>query len=652
MNSGDDGSPQLEVDVSATAENYGWMSVYPALQSTDPTTIRSALERFVADCGLSQTIAWDRSIPIVKSGTAVVLAGYTFATRFSAIFEYELPREGGRRPDVVLLQNGVVVVLEFKDRATIASADLDQVSAYARDLKNYHEYSHDLEVVPVLIPTRYRGERRQVNGVEVIPPTGLGRFLDEQASRELGDPIVARQWIDAEYAPMPTLITAARMLFENEPLPRIKRAESARIPEVVDLILGICHEAARSQARHVVLLTGVPGSGKTLVGLQVAHHRGLEDLRVRRQGRNNGAPAVFLSGNGPLVQVLQDALGSTVFVAGMKKFVEYYLFKRPSAQPSTHVIVFDEAQRAWDAEHMAAKHEHAISEPAALLSIGERIPQWSVLLALIGEGQEIHKGEEAGLAGWVDALNSPERVRWTVHAPLHVAAEFRTQGSQVKTNPLLNLSTTLRSHLAADVHSWVAQVLDHTSDPATTRTLADDLKRSGFPIYVSRDLEAAREYVRSRYADGAKRYGLLASRYAKNLLNLGLDNVYHFERERQLDLAKWFNAPVNDPQSCCALARPASEFDCQGLELDFPIVCWGDDLVWKSNEWMCNPRVRKTLHDPFKVTINAYRVLMTRGRDGQITFVPPDPALDGVARRLVACGAEPVVDADGETQAE
>jgi integrase len=263
------------------------------------------------------------------------------------------------------------------------------------------------------------------------------------------------------------------MLFDNEPLPRIKRAESALIPEVVDLILSICHEAARSHTRHVVLLTGVPGSGKTLVGLQVAHHRGLEDLRAPRQGRNNGAPAVFLSGNGPLVQVLQDALGSTVFVAGMKKFVEYYLFKRATAQPSTHVIVFDEAQRAWDAEHMATKHEHAISEPAALLRIGERIPEWTVLLALIGEGQEIHKGEEAGLAGWVDALRTTQHVRWTVHAPLHVAADFPANGWQVVTNPLLNLSTTLRSHVAADVQpekptiSWeqINLMLDNLQHP-------------------------------------------------------------------------------------------------------------------------------------------------------------------------------------------
>jgi hypothetical protein len=135
MNSGDDGCQQTPAELSGTADNYGWISVYPALQRTDSAIIRSALEHFVVDCGHSQAIAWDRSIPIVKSGTAVVLAGHTLATRFSAIFEYELPREGGRRPDVVLLQNGVVVVVEFKDRATIASADLDQVAAYARDLK-------------------------------------------------------------------------------------------------------------------------------------------------------------------------------------------------------------------------------------------------------------------------------------------------------------------------------------------------------------------------------------------------------------------------------------------------------------------------------------------------------------------------------------
>lgn len=226
----------------------GWMGNYQLLDSTEPLAIRSALQRFISDSGLAQTIAWDRSIPIVQKGTACVLAGRTDAGNFNAVLEYELPREGGRRPDVVLLQNGVVV-LEFKDTASIERADLDQVAAYARDLKHYHEECHMLEVVAVLIPTRYRGENLLIDGVTVIAPNSLGKFLVDTANRQQGLAIDPQRWIAAEYMALPTLVKAARLLFEKQPLPRIKRAESVGLPRTVERLIEICHEAAATRAK-------------------------------------------------------------------------------------------------------------------------------------------------------------------------------------------------------------------------------------------------------------------------------------------------------------------------------------------------------------------------------------------------------------------
>jgi DUF2075 family protein len=604
----------------------------------------ASLQHFTEENHLPQIVAWNKTVPIVQREAVVVLAEEEMAKRFNALLEYELPREGGRRPDLIVLENGVVIVVEFKGRSDILLADVDQVAAYARDLKNYHALTHELEVVPILVPTGYKGPRSTHGEVTVTSPGELGRFLAEQARRMLGDTIDAKAWVDGEYAPLPSLLQAARLIFERMPLPRIKRAESARIPEVVDLVLATCHEAAATKTRHILLLTGVPGSGKTLVGLQVAHSPRLEDLRSRTPGGKNGAPAVFLSGNGPLVEVLHDALANRAFVAGVKKFIDYYRFKRPSLIPSEHVLIFDEAQRAWDAAQMERKHGEAISEPSALLTIAGRIPDWSVVLALVGEGQEIHRGEESGLQGWKDALDGRgSSDGWIVHGASNVAWVSASESRcRFECEDLLNLSTTLRAHLASNLHEWVAQVLQTGgSNLKGIRTLADELRRAGFLIYVTREVELAKRYVVERYSTlRDRRFGLLASRYAKNLRPLGIDNKYHFQRAEQLQVGRWFNAEPSDTLSCCALKRPATEFECQGLELDFPIVCWGDDFLWDVDKWFVNPEQRKTVTDPARVTINAYRVLMTRGRDGVCLFVPrsDDARFDATANLLVAAG--------------
>lgn len=603
---------------------YGWLSDLPAFVQTEPKIIRQTLEDFLQDHNVSQIRAWDASIPIVQRESRYVLLEEERSQKFTIILEYELPRQGGRRPDVIVLENGVVAVIEFKGKENVNESDIDQVAAYARDLKNYHSECHDLSVVPILVLTRSKAERTEINGVTVIAPGSLGKELIKLCRKNVGSQIFPETWTRGEYAPLPSLIQAAYLLFNNLPLPRIKRADSAKIPDTVEKIIQIAHSASETKTRHLVLLTGVPGSGKTLVGMQIAHEPKLNDLRVETEGRRVGAPAVFLSGNGPLVEVLQDALKNTTFVQGMKKYIEYYAVTRPDAIPPEHVIIFDEAQRAWDEKFVNNKHKTLFaSEPSVLLSIANRVPEWSVVLGLVGEGQEIYSGEEAGIAQWAEAVSKSSGSNWAVHCPAHLSEFFISKNIPCIVEPLLNLEVSLRSHLAENLHKWVEMVL---SDPKKNlpeiQKLAKEIIQAGYPLYFTTDLEIAKTYTRKRYKNANDRFGMLASRYAKNLESIGIDNTLHFERAQKLQVSKWFNAPSDNPFSCCSLLRPATEFECQGLELDFSIVAWGDDFVFDGEEWHSTMNVRKKINDPHQIRKNAYRVLMTRGRDGVCVFIP------------------------------
>lgn len=602
---------------------YGWLSDLPAFVETEPRIIRQTLEDFLQDHNVSQIRAWDTSIPIVQHQGRYALSEDERSQKFTIILEYELPRQGGRRPDVIILENGVVAVIEFKGKGGASESDIDQVAAYVRDLKNYHSECHELNVVPILVLIRSKAERTEINGVIIVSPGSLGRVLVELCRKNFGPQIYPETWTRGEYAPLPSLIQAAYLLFHNLPIPRIRKADSARIPETVEKIIHIAHSASETKTRHLVLLTGVPGSGKTLVGMQIAHEPKLNNLRVETQGRKVGAPAVFLSGNGPLVEVLQDALKNTTFVQAMKRYIEYYAVTRPEVIPIEHVIIFDEAQRAWDEKLVNEKHKILASEPLLLISIAERIPEWSVILGLVGEGQEIYSGEEAGIAQWAEALIKEGRSNWMVHCPSHLAIFFTSKNIPCTTEPLLNLVVSLRSHLAEDLHKWVELLLsDPKKNLPVLQEFAKKIIQAGYPLYITTDLEIAKTYARKRYTNVDDRCGMLASRYAKNLESIGIDNTLHFERAKKLQVSKWFNAPSNDPLSCCSLSRPATEFECQGLELDFSIVAWGDDFVFNGEKWHSTMNIRKKVNDPHQIRKNAYRVLMTRGRDGLCIFVP------------------------------
>ncbi|MGH9337510.1 MAG: DNA/RNA helicase domain-containing protein, partial [Vicinamibacteria bacterium] len=294
--------------------------------------------------------------------------------------------------------------------------------------------------------------------------------------------------------PRPRRLQAARDLFLREPLPTIKRARAATDP-AVERITQIAHKAARTGTRRLVLLTGVPGSGKTLVGLRLAHAGFLDDLAVDRGKGKPSAPAVFLSGNAPLVEVLQDALseaggGGKVFVRGVKDYVKQYS-RSPTSTPPEHLLIFDEAQRAWDADHVARKHAHeeARSEPEHFVEFAERIPEWCVVVGLIGTGQEIHAGEHGGLVQWRQAVErSSTPSAWTVHAPAQLEEVFIGGDIQTEWELSLNLDTELRFHAARDLHAWVETLLAD-GPPERASRLGDALWRNGYRLLLTRDLE-------------------------------------------------------------------------------------------------------------------------------------------------------------------
>ncbi|MEM9460018.1 MAG: DNA/RNA helicase domain-containing protein [Myxococcota bacterium] len=615
----------------------GWWGDFAALSISEPDTIARTLDQRYAPRGPDQFAAWLDSLEILRATARGCIDTAPGSARYAAILEYRLPRDD-RRPDVVVLENGTVLVIEFKQTKRATAADVDQVQGYARDLREYHDRCRDRVVVPILVVSGWRGGVEQRGEVLVTSPADLTASILERLSSEpphTPDPV---KWLRGRYKPLPSLVAAARMLFERESLPRIKRAESAGIPRARNRLVKIAQQARRGSSRRLVLLTGVPGSGKTLVGLSFAHSGRLE--RLVAPARRGSAAGVFLSGNGPLIEVLTYTLKNKVFVQSLKHYIEDHML-HSQAIPSEHVLVFDEAQRAWDAKKVSTKHRGKLgkrSEPALLLDIASRIPQWSVVVALIGEGQEIHVGEEGGLALWTEAL--AEHPDWVLHAPPRVA-ETLDAPSRIRTEPALDLDTTLRTHTAQDLHQWVGALLRGELDQA--RTFAERLGE--YRLYVTRDLEHARRYVRQRYAGRSDpRYGLLASSCAENLRGFALRIK---EDGISTGYGRWYEGTPSGRGYCCSLQTAVSEFGCQGLELDFAVPCWGDDLTWTGDRWMQQGgKKRRGAKAAVRLRRNAYRVLLTRGRDGLCVFVPPEPAelMDPVYDALRTSGARPLLD--------
>jgi hypothetical protein len=579
-----------------------------------------------------------------------IVAADKNADTYTAILEYELPMES-RRPDVILLVRGPVVVLELKGKLSPSQADLDQAAAYARDLRCYHSECADREVLPIVVPTRAAGDLGERSGVRIVGPDALDRVITSFDQGVAPVPIDRFLREDA-YRPLPSLIEAARELVRTGEIRVINRAWAATQP-AIDEVSRIVREAARTRSRRLILLTGVPGSGKTLVGLRVVHAHFLDDLVVPRADGQTSIPAVFLSGNGPLVEVLQYELrgaggGGKTFVRGVKDYVKRHS-GRSKPVPSEHVLVFDEAQRAYDSEQVRNKHkatpgfQGGKSEPEHFIEFAERIPEWCVVVGLIGSGQEIHQGEEAGLGQWREAIEgSGNPGRWQVHGPNAVAAIFA--GSKVSCSSLeaLNLDVELRFHFASDLHRFVAELLS-AAEPAQTGLLAANLESARYHLRLTRDLEVGKRYLADRYAgDPDARFGLLASSRDRDLARFGVANDWN--STKKLRFGPWYSDPEDGAsgRSCRRLQDCVTEFGAQGLELDAVLLAWGSDLQLRDGRWS-NDRARaykKGAHirDAHQLRINAYRVLLTRGRDGTVVFVPPLPEMDATFSYLRSSG--------------
>ncbi|SET45520.1 Uncharacterized conserved protein [Natronincola peptidivorans] len=536
-------------------------------------------------------------------------------------FEYQLPHEGGRRPDVIILMHQQVVVVEFKQKDRITRADIDQTAAYGRDLKHYHEFSHAMDITPLLIPTKTQGKLKNFGPVKACSPDRMGVVID--ALNRDGINYDPEKWLASDYVPLPTLVQAARKIYQKEALPAIRRANSAGIPEAVEVLKTIAKEAKEKNERVLALVTGVPGAGKTLLGLQFVYEGMKEDTAKQ---------SIFLSGNGPLVEVLQHALGNKVFVQPLRNYIKHYGIEKRGISKE-HIVVFDEAQRAWDKEHVQQKHRTNASEPDLIIDIADRIPEWTVFLGLIGEGQEIHNGEEAGMIQWREALQRSKN-NWKVVCPSKISHIFK-EVVEVIEEDSLDLNITLRSHLAEDVTLWANELLK--GNIKGPKKLAEKIISEDFNMYVTRDLNKAKRYCKNRYSGiKEKRYGLLASSKARVLPKFRVDNTYN--TTKQLKVGPWFNDGDDSQLSCCNLDRVATEFACQGLELDIPIICWGEDMLWQGSNWRRFQQSGAKAKDPNQLRINSYRVLLTRGRDGLIIYVPDDPMLDGTYEVLLQSG--------------
>jgi hypothetical protein len=385
----------------------------------------------------------------------------------------------------------------------------------------------------------------------------------------------------------------------------------------------------------------------------MVHAHLLDDLAAERRGRKPTAPAVFLSGNGPLVEVLQYELKGAggdgkVFVRGVKDYVARYE-AHSNLSPPEHVLVFDEAQRAYDAAMVAEKHQIAATDPPAksepehFIEFATRVPGWCVIVGLIGGGQEINRGEEAGLGQWANAFRASQtRGDWNVHGPEPTAATFVGLAFQLDSS--LSLDRSLRSHRASELHQFVADLLRRDPVPASgLARIANRLGTEGYDLYVTRDLDVGKKYLRSRYANDADaRFGILASSRDKALERFGIDNG---GRKLPGFHGPWYGDPEGGPRgrSCRELTDCETEFGAQGLELEGVLLGWGTDFIVDTDGLWSNDfakrHVRKVpIRDPWQLRANAYRVLLTRARDVTVVFVPPIRVLDATYARLCRVG--------------
>lgn len=605
-----------------------------------------------------------------------------YVGRGSVYYEYNIPRMG-RRADVIILIDGVVFVLEFKTANQKFSREaMVQVWDYAIDLKNFQEGSRNRVLLPILVVPNEKNcncslelkhfednvyEPIHVNAQKLSE--AFSRFLsfvEHKPSMPAEDDI----WAKSGYEPTPTIIEAAVALFEENTVEDITKHDGDidLTAKSLERIINDCREKKR---KAICFITGVPGAGKTLIGLQTA-------ISQFEQGEK----AVYLSGNFPLVEVLQEALtrdyvrrskedyktGKTnekpctkaeakskvkAFIQMIHHYRDLYLegtevrdgkivpiegyFTSHTDKayiPAEHIAIFDEAQRAWTKDELKRfmKEKKSIerfpySEPEYLMSCMDRQTDWGLVVCLIGGGQEINKGE-AGISEWIESLNRnfpswhvymSDKLQEKEYADGKALSSITLAPSQIHTEPSLHLSVCMRSFRAEKVSLFVHQLLELNKEEAKA-TFAELVS---YPIVLTRSLDDAKKWLKS-HARGSERYGLLASSKAERLKAISINVRY------QPDFVHWFLEDDSDIRSSNALEDTLTEFKVQGLEIDWACVAWDADLrlnkdhtKWEhfqlrsGTKWQnINKPINRIYH------INAYRVLLTRARQGMVIVVP------------------------------
>ena len=592
-----------------------------------------------------QINSWRRQIRELKQ----TLAGFPDAT---LLLEFEIPRIG-KRVDGILILNGSILVLEYKVGAkTYDATSIDQAYDYALDLKNFHKASHHLTIVPVLIATDAPSKSPTLEiGVDGIASPLLANSdnlltvlnLLSTTLQKVG--LDADAWINSTYHPTPTIVEAAQALYKGHKVEEISRSDAGAInlTKTCSHVSRVIDDAKVSNKKVICLITGTAGAGKSLAGLNIATER----MRYLENEH-----AVFLSGNGPLVAVLREALvqdqlaendllpkderikrkpaeqKASAFIQNIHHFRDDNLASNEA--PVEKVVIFDEAQRAWNKEQTSSfmkrkrgQDNFSMSEPDFLLSVMNRHKDWCVVVCLIGGGQEINTGE-AGITEWITALKENYQ-DWEIHfsdeifkSDYALSREWLEDQGPLKLNiePDLNLSVSLRSFRAEKLSAFISAVI--SGDAIRAREIKEHL--NNYPIYLTRDLEKAKDQLR-QWARGSERIGLVAS---SNAIRLKPSGIFV---KGEIDPTLWFLKGKSDIRSSHYLEDVATEFDVQGLEIDWVGVCWDANFRVEDGKWITynfSGSKWQSVHDleKQKYIANSYRVLLTRGRQGIVIFVP------------------------------
>ena len=667
-----------------------YSSSFAEFINTSENSIFGALcERYHGEALTTTREAWRSEISIVKE----ILSEFSNKDG-KIIFEYDIPRLG-KRIDVVLLLEGIVFCLEFKvGESRIIEADVDQVLDYALDLKNFHKFSQDNLIVPILIATNYRNSSTEIQMSvyedKVVNPlmsgkSGVANLIAEVLKQFPNEPSVNPNWIISPYAPTPTIIEAAKTLYENHSVENITRHEADKVStdRTIAYILDVIKDSKQNQKKSICFVTGVPGAGKTLVGLDVA---------IKQTYQGNKEPvkdegAVYLSGNGPLVAVLTEALAQDNYskcrlngekkkmidsrreVAKSIQMIHRYRdnmlakIKNPvengvlEIDPEKavklekagfgeveHVAIFDEAQRSWTHKRLADYLKRGgtygnklkvpnfpLSEAAFLIWSLDQREDWATIVCLVGGGQEINTGE-AGISEWIKALNE-QFPHWNVYISPQLTEPEYAEGRvnellqnnpNVTYNDSLHLGVSLRSYRAEKLSAFVHSLLSFDANAAT---LYNEIKDK-YPIVLTRDMTKARKWLHDKVR-GTERTGVLVTKesarfkpLAIHILPAGDENAVH-----------WFLDDKADVRSSNYLEDAATEIQVQGLELDYTCLLWDADMRYEDGKWRFyrfNGQTKwieqigntESKQELMKYMLNAYRVLLTRARAGMVICVP------------------------------